>query len=185
MAAGSLASRLTRRTALPARTQPAPMRIPAGGARRDFHRAGSDGPGNISHIWFTIATTRPTTSSASCCASIGTARPRLAWKPHWRFLRTRPGRLSQLAFRDAVGGQRKQPEQLFPHAVPAACSHHRHQRRPTANRQLYYNIDYRTTPIPCRPVAYFHAQYRQAQPNHGWTNNWNPMAILWWITSET
>jgi hypothetical protein len=38
---------------------------------------------------------------------------------------------------------------------------------------LYYNIDYRTYshPLPENTV-YFHAQYRQAQPNHGWTNNW-------------
>lgn len=38
---------------------------------------------------------------------------------------------------------------------------------------LYYNIDYRTTsqPLPSDTV-YFHAQYRQSQPNHGWTNDW-------------
>ena len=36
---------------------------------------------------------------------------------------------------------------------------------------LYYNIDYRTYahPLPAGTL-YFHAQYRQAQPNHGWTN---------------
>ena len=39
---------------------------------------------------------------------------------------------------------------------------------------LYYNIDYQTDshPLPIGTL-YFHAQYRQAQPNHGWTNNWN------------
>ena len=38
---------------------------------------------------------------------------------------------------------------------------------------LYYNIDYRTDSHPSRPhTLYFHAQYRQAQPNHGWTNDW-------------
>jgi len=38
---------------------------------------------------------------------------------------------------------------------------------------LYYNIDYRTNkqPFPASTL-YFHAQYRQAQPNHGWTNQW-------------
>ncbi|HZY64143.1 MAG TPA: glycoside hydrolase family 172 protein [Edaphobacter sp.] len=38
---------------------------------------------------------------------------------------------------------------------------------------LYYNIDYRTMsqPLPSDTV-YFHAQYRQATPNHGWTNDW-------------
>ncbi len=38
---------------------------------------------------------------------------------------------------------------------------------------LYYNIDYRTykQPLP-KDILYFHAEYRQAQPNRGWTNEW-------------
>jgi len=38
---------------------------------------------------------------------------------------------------------------------------------------LYYNIDYRdcTKPLPA-DTLYFHAQYRQASPNHGWTAEW-------------
>jgi hypothetical protein len=38
---------------------------------------------------------------------------------------------------------------------------------------LYYNIEYRTEqhPLP-KDTLYFHAQYRQAQPNHGWTGAW-------------
>jgi hypothetical protein len=38
---------------------------------------------------------------------------------------------------------------------------------------LFYNIDYRNEaqPLP-KSTLYFHAQYRQAQPNHGWTNQW-------------
>ncbi len=42
-----------------------------------------------------------------------------------------------------------------------------------ALRSLYYNIDYQTFTHPLAPgTLYFHAQYRQAQPNHGWTNLW-------------
>jgi len=38
---------------------------------------------------------------------------------------------------------------------------------------MYYNIDYRSDTHPLPPhTLYFHAQYRQAQPNHGWTNDW-------------
>ena len=37
---------------------------------------------------------------------------------------------------------------------------------------LYYNIDYRRTPALPASVAYFHAQYRQAAPNNGWTSEW-------------
>jgi hypothetical protein len=38
---------------------------------------------------------------------------------------------------------------------------------------FYFNIDYRayTHPLPGEWL-YFHAQYRQASPNHGWTNEW-------------
>jgi hypothetical protein len=37
----------------------------------------------------------------------------------------------------------------------------------------YFNIDYRAyaNPLPA-DTLYFHAQYRQAAPNHGWTNQW-------------
>ena len=38
---------------------------------------------------------------------------------------------------------------------------------------FYFNIDYRaySKPLPSDSL-YFHAQYRQAAPNHGWTNEW-------------
>jgi hypothetical protein len=38
---------------------------------------------------------------------------------------------------------------------------------------FYFNIDYRAlqNPLPA-DTLYFHAQYRQATPNHGWTNQW-------------
>jgi hypothetical protein len=38
---------------------------------------------------------------------------------------------------------------------------------------MYYNIDYRSDTHPLPPhTLYFHAQYRQAQPNHKWTGEW-------------
>ena len=38
---------------------------------------------------------------------------------------------------------------------------------------FYYNLDYRAyaKPLPA-DTLYFHAQFRQAQPNAGWTNKW-------------
>jgi len=38
---------------------------------------------------------------------------------------------------------------------------------------FYFNIDYRacTQPLPA-DTLYFHAQYRQQTPNHGWTSDW-------------
>jgi hypothetical protein len=42
-----------------------------------------------------------------------------------------------------------------------------------AVKALYYNIEYRMEPTTLAPgTLYFHAQFRQAQPNHGWTSNW-------------
>ncbi|MBE7182015.1 MAG: DUF2961 domain-containing protein [Terriglobus roseus] len=42
-----------------------------------------------------------------------------------------------------------------------------------ALNNLYYNVDYRTYPQPLpKDTLYFHAQYRQAQPNKGWTSDW-------------
>jgi Protein of unknown function (DUF2961) len=40
-------------------------------------------------------------------------------------------------------------------------------------QNFYFNIDYRSyaKPLSGEPL-YFHAQYRQASPNHGWTNQW-------------
>jgi hypothetical protein len=37
----------------------------------------------------------------------------------------------------------------------------------------YFNLEYRVyaKPLPA-DTLYFHAQYRQATPNHGWTNQW-------------
>lgn len=38
---------------------------------------------------------------------------------------------------------------------------------------FYFNIDYRVYSKPQPPQLYFHAQYRQASPAHGWTNKWS------------
>lgn len=38
---------------------------------------------------------------------------------------------------------------------------------------FYYNLDYQVYPKPLPPdTMYFHAQYRQAAPAHGWDNHW-------------
>jgi len=50
-----------------------------------------------------------------------------------------------------------------------------HEQRPgmAAWRLRHPNVDYRTYAHPLTAdTLYFHAQYRQAQPNNGWTNKW-------------
>lgn len=37
---------------------------------------------------------------------------------------------------------------------------------------FYFNIDYATMPDLASDLGYFHAQYRQATPQHGWTDSW-------------
>ena len=38
---------------------------------------------------------------------------------------------------------------------------------------FYFNLDYRALAQPLSSeTLYFHAQFRQAQPNHGWTSDW-------------
>ena len=37
---------------------------------------------------------------------------------------------------------------------------------------FYFNIDYRVYSRPQPAELYFHAQYRQANPAHGWTSDW-------------
>ena len=56
---------------------------------------------------------------------------------------------------------------------------HKHARITVSNEgerkvdALYFNIDYRACakPLPA-DVLYFHSQYRQAAPNHGWSTDW-------------
>lgn len=44
---------------------------------------------------------------------------------------------------------------------------------PQAVAAFYFNVDYRTYPRPLpESTLYFHAQYRQAAPNQGWTSDW-------------
>ena len=43
---------------------------------------------------------------------------------------------------------------------------------PTKVDNYYFNVDWVAFANPLEDVGYFHAQYRQAAPAHGWTDNW-------------
>jgi hypothetical protein len=134
----------------------------------------TDGPGLISHLWFTIASRERYHLK------------RIVMRIYWDdeetpsvetpigdffglglgyYVRWQSSMLS-------VGGE-KSLNCFFP------MPFQRHARITITNEghkaieALYYNIDYRMDSMPLAPgVLYFHAQYRQAQPNHGWTNRW-------------
>ena len=133
-----------------------------------------DGPGQVSHLWFTIASPEryhlkrmvlrmywDGEQSPSVEAPIGDFFGLgLGYYVRWQS--------SMLS----VGGE-KSLNSFFP------MPYQRHARITITNEgqrvvpALYYNIDYRTLLLPLAPgTLYFHAQYRQAQPNRGWTTRW-------------
>ena len=132
------------------------------------------GPGLISHIWFTIASDDPNHLKA------------LVLRMYWDgesspSVETPVGDFFGLGLGDyylyqslplAVGAD-KALNCYFP------MPFQKHARITVTNEgsrkvdAFYFNIDYRaySKPLPGDSL-YFHAQYRQATPNHGWTNDW-------------
>ncbi len=133
-----------------------------------------DGPGMVSHIWITVSDPEPYhlkkivlriywdgEANASVEAPLGDFFGLGLGEYHlWH---------SRLL---SVGGD-KALNCFFP------MPFRKHARIAVSNegsaeiRSLYFNIDYRAfrQPLP-EDELYFHAQYRQAQPNHGWTTDW-------------
>jgi len=133
-----------------------------------------DGPGVISHIWFTINDAEPYHLK------------RIVLRMYWDG-ETTPSVEAPIGdfFGLGLGTYHNwHSEMLSVGSVKALNSYfpmpYRHHARITVTNEgkqqigsLYYNIDYRTEshPLP-KDTLYFHAQYRQAQPNDGWTDKW-------------
>jgi hypothetical protein len=134
-----------------------------------------DGPGTISHIWFTIADNEPYHLKRIVLRMYwdGEASPSVE-TPVGDFFGLGLGEYHSWQSQMLSVGSVKALNCYFP--MPFA----RHARVTLTNegsekiRALYYNIDYRTyiRPLP-RGTLYFHAQYRQSQPNHGGVTDWN------------
>ena len=134
----------------------------------------ADGPGMVSHIWFTI--NDPESYHLK----------RIVLRIYWDgeatpSVETPIGDFFGLGTGDYFSWQ---SEMLSVGSVRALncffpMPYQKHARITITNEgkqaisNLYYNIDYRSDTHPLPPhTLYFHAQYRQAQPNHGWTNQW-------------
>lgn len=153
------------------------------GANRDFRTVAPgatetvldvDGPGTIAHIWFTIADNEP--------YNLKRIVLRMYWDgetdasvetPIGDFFGLGLGEYHTWQSEMLSVGNDKSLNCFFP--MPFA--HHARITVTNEGKQpilaLYYNIDYRTYSHPLPPgTLYFHAEYRQAQPNRGWTNNW-------------
>ena len=134
----------------------------------------ADGPGSISHIWFTIADNEPYHLKRIVLRIYwdGEATPSVE-APIGDFFGLGLGAYHSWHSELLSVGSIKALNSFFP--MPFA-----HHARITVTNEgqqqinsLYYNIDYRTYTHPLPPdTLYFHAQYRQSQPNHGWTSDW-------------
>lgn len=134
----------------------------------------TDGPGTISHIWFTIATTENYHLKKIVLRIYwdGEATPSVE-APVGDFFGLGLGIYNSWQSQMLSVGNDKAMNSYFP------MPYGRHARITVTNEgkqpvgDFYYNIDYRTY---ARPIAagtlYFHAQYRQAQPNRGVANDW-------------
>lgn len=132
------------------------------------------GPGEISHIWFTINDNEPYNLK------------RIVLRMYWDG-ETSPSVESPIGdfFGLGLGYYHNWHSEMLSVANDKALNSFfpmpfRHHARITITNEgkqpilnFYYNIDYRTYSHPLPPdTLYFHAEYRQAQPNHGWTNKW-------------
>ena len=134
----------------------------------------TDGPGAVSHLWFTISS-REHYHLKRIVLRIywdGEATPSVE-APIGDFFGLGLGEYHPWESELLSVGSEKSLNSFFP--MPFA----RHARVTVTNEgkeaigSFYYNIDYHTDsqPLPAGTL-YFHAQFRQAQPNHGWTTNW-------------
>jgi Protein of unknown function (DUF2961) len=134
----------------------------------------TDGPGAVSHLWFTISSPEHYHLKRIVLRIYwdGEATPSVE-APIGDFFGLGLGEYYPWQSELLSVGSEKSLNSFFP--MPFA----RHARITVTNEgkeaigSLYYNIDYHTDsqPLPAGTL-YFYAQFRQAQPNHGWTSNW-------------
>src|ERR1700761_219252 len=133
-----------------------------------------DGPGEISHMWFTLADSEPFFLKRIVLRIYwdGEESPSVE-TPIGDFFGQGTGEYVPWQSEVLTVSHDRAMNSYFP--MPYA----RHAKVTITNDgkeslgSLYWNIDYRTDtkPLP-KDTLYFHAQYRQAQPNHGWTGQW-------------
>jgi hypothetical protein len=138
----------------------------------------ADGPGLVSHIWFTINSPEPYHLKRIVLRIYwdGEETPSVE-APIGDFFGLGLGYYHPWQSEMLSVGSVKDLNCFFP------MPFQRHARITVTNegkravKALYYNIDYRIDETTLAPgTLYFHAQYRQAQPNRGWTNKWTSNA---------
>ncbi|HEV1995360.1 MAG TPA: glycoside hydrolase family 172 protein [Candidatus Acidoferrum sp.] len=132
------------------------------------------GPGLLTHIWITVASPDPYHLK------------KLVLRIYWDH-ETAPSVEAPLGdfFGLGLGEYHRWESQLLSVGSDKSLNSffpmpfQKHARITVSNEGLqrvdafYFNLDYRAYPRPLLPeTLYFHAQFRQAQPNHGWTSDW-------------
>jgi hypothetical protein len=133
------------------------------------------GPGLISHVWVTIASDDPAHLKALVLRMYwdGEASPSVE-TPIGDFFGLGLGDYHLYQSLPLSVGSDKALNSFFP------MPFEKHARITVTNEgaqktdAFYFNIDYRkyNKPLPLE-LLYFHAQYRQAAPAKGWTNQWH------------
>jgi Protein of unknown function (DUF2961) len=132
------------------------------------------GPGLISHVWVTIASDDPNHLKALVLRMYWDGEPTPSVEaPIGDFFGLGLGEYFLYQSTPLMVGSDKALNSFFP--MPFQT----HARITVTNQgsektdAFYYNIDFRTYPKPLpADTLNFHAQYRQAAPNQGWTNQW-------------
>lgn len=147
--------------------------IPAGGT---LTLLDENGPGEITHVWMTIATRDPDHLKAIVLRMYwdGESAPSVE-APVGDFFGLGLGEYHEYESAPLAVGSIKALNSFFP--MPFA----RHARITVTNESAiptaayYFNVDWRSYAKPLAPdTLYFHAQYRQATPNQGvsgWKSN--------------
>jgi hypothetical protein len=135
----------------------------------------SAGPGLISHIWFTISSDDPYHLKALVLRMYWDGEPIPSVEtPIGDFFGLGLGDYYRYQSLPLSVSSDKALNCFFP------MPFQKHARITVTNEgerkvdAFYFNIDYRAynKPLPGDQL-YFHAQYRQAAPAHGWTNQWH------------
>jgi hypothetical protein len=133
-----------------------------------------DGPGTLTHIWFTL--------SSPEAAHLKKLVLRMYWdREATPSVETPLGDFFGLGLGDYYTWESELLSVAHERALNCffPMPFQKHARITVSNEgqrmvdAFYFNLDYRahTHPLP-QDTLYFHAQFRQAQPNHGWTNEW-------------
>jgi len=133
-----------------------------------------DGPGTLTHIWFTLSSHE------------ATHLKKLVLRMYWDreatpSVETPLGDFFGLGLGDYYTWESEllsvAHERALNSFFPMAFQQHARITVSNEGQQMvdafYFNLDYRAQahPLPAETL-YFHAQFRQAQPNRGWTNEW-------------